>query len=73
LIDGLTDDRLRERISYQNLKGERWEYSLGQMLQHVVNHSTYHRGQIITLLRQLGLKGVSTDFLLYFDDQRPQQ
>ena len=73
-IAGLTDDRLQERIAYENLKGERWEYSLGHMLQHVVNHSTYHRGQIITLLRQLGAAGVSTDFLLYFDEgHQPQQ
>lgn len=73
-IDGLTDDRLEERIAYENLKGERWEYSLGHMLQHVVNHSTYHRGQIVTLLRQLGAGAISTDFLLYFDEvPQPQQ
>ena len=73
-IAGITDDRLQERIAYENLKGERWEYSLGHMLQHVVNHSTYHRGQIVTLLRQLGAAGVSTDFLLYFDEgHQPQQ
>lgn len=65
----ISDDRLSERISYINIKGERWEYTLGQMLQHVVNHSTYHRGQIVTLLRQAGANGVSTDYLLYFDEQ----
>jgi uncharacterized damage-inducible protein DinB len=32
-----------------------------------VNHSTYHRGQITTLLRQLGSKPASTDLLLYYD------
>ena len=65
----LSDERLSERISYLNIKDERWEYTLGQMLQHVVNHSTYHRGQVVTLLRQAGANGVSTDYLLYFDEQ----
>jgi len=65
----LADDALPERIPYVNIKGERWEYTLAQMLHHVVNHSTYHRGQIVTLLRQAGAKGISTDYLLYFDEQ----
>ena len=72
-ISGLTNDRLQELISYENLKGEQWEYSLGHMLQHVVNHSTYHRGQIVTMLRQLGAGATSTDFLLYFDSQQTQR
>jgi uncharacterized damage-inducible protein DinB len=67
----LTDDRLDERISYQNIKGETWEYTLAQMLQHTVNHSTYHRGQIVTLLRQAGANGVSTDYLLWIDEGMP--
>ncbi len=69
-IDSLTEEMLVRRISYLNTKGERWEYALGQMLQHVVNHSTYHRGQIATMLRQLGQVPAPTDFLMFFD--RPQ-
>lgn len=44
-IATLTDERLGARISYENLQGQRWEYALGDMMQHVANHSTYHRGQ----------------------------
>jgi len=66
-LEKLTDTQLEQRIAYTNFKGERWEYSLGQMMQHLVNHSTYHRGQVITMLRQLGGKAISTDYLLYFD------
>ena len=40
---------------------------IGAMLQHVVNHSTYHRGQVVTMVRQSGGKPLSTDYLLYFD------
>jgi uncharacterized damage-inducible protein DinB len=68
-LDRLSTDDLSRRISYQNLQDVRWEYSLGQMLQHLVNHSTYHRGQVITMLRQLGAKAVNTDYLTYFDEQ----
>jgi uncharacterized damage-inducible protein DinB len=67
-VKQLTDERLSRRVGYENLKGERWEYLLGHMIQHVVNHSTYHRGQVVTLLRQLGAQAPSTDFLLYFDE-----
>ena len=41
---------------------------LWQILQHVVNHGTYHRGQITTMLRQLGAKAISTDLMgFYFE------
>ncbi len=68
-IAGITDASLVERISYENLSNQRWEYSLAQMMQHVANHSTYHRGQVVTMLRQLGAKAVSTDLLLYYDEK----
>jgi uncharacterized damage-inducible protein DinB len=67
-LEGLNDHLLDERIAYENFRDERWEYSLAQMMQHLMNHSTYHRGQIVTLLRQLGSKAISTDYLLYFDE-----
>ncbi len=64
----LTDPQLMERLTYENLQGERWAYRLGQMMQHVVNHSTYHRGQVVTLLRQLSHTPIATDFLVFFDE-----
>jgi uncharacterized damage-inducible protein DinB len=69
-LDALDDARLTQVVSYVNLKGESFAYPLGRMLQHVVNHSTYHRGQIATLLRQLGATPLSTDLLLYDDVYR---
>jgi uncharacterized damage-inducible protein DinB len=38
------------------------------MLQHIVNHSTYHRGQVSGMLRQLGAAAVPTDFLVFVDE-----
>ena len=72
-IEALTPQRLREELAYINLRGQRYSYPLWQQLVHVVNHSSYHRGQITTLLRQLGSKAVSTDFLVYFDEKPKSQ
>jgi uncharacterized damage-inducible protein DinB len=54
-------------IEYVNFKGQKFAYPLGAMLQHVVNHGTYHRGQVAAMLRQLGAKPLSTDLLRYYD------
>jgi uncharacterized damage-inducible protein DinB len=64
----LHDDRLRFPLSYKNLKGDTWTYPLWQTIFHLANHQTYHRGQVTTLLRQLGAKAESTDYLLRVDE-----
>ena len=66
-LSGLDEKDLERPLSYINLKGEPWTYALGETLFHVVNHQTYHRGQITTLLRQLGAKAPSIDYLLVQD------
>jgi uncharacterized damage-inducible protein DinB len=68
-LDSIDDVDLQRRIAYTNFKGERWEYSLGDMLLHLVNHSTYHRGQVVTLLRLVGANAPATDLLLFNDEQ----
>jgi len=52
-------------IKYRNTAGTPFEGPLWPMLQHVVNHSSYHRGQIATLLRQLGAKPMATDLIVF--------
>ena len=47
------------------------ELESAQMLRHVVNHSTYHRGQVTTILRQLGVPPPSTDLIAYYRDAAP--
>lgn len=66
-IEGLTDQSLDEPITYTNTRGEQWTYPLGQMLQHVANHSSYHRGQVTTMLRQLGADVSPVDLLVFMD------
>jgi uncharacterized damage-inducible protein DinB len=64
-LAGLTDARLGEPISYRTLKGEEQRGQLAGLCQHVVNHSTYHRGQAATLLRQVGATVPSTDLVVF--------
>lgn len=65
----LTPQRLADDLAYLNRAGQRFSYPLWQQMVHVVNHSTYHRGQITTLLRQLGAEPAVTDFLVYYDEK----
>jgi uncharacterized damage-inducible protein DinB len=69
-IASLTDADLPERLTCRSLSGAEWVYSLHDLLAHLVNHSTYHRGQIATLLRQAGGTPISTDLLLFRDARR---
>jgi len=52
-------------INYRNLAGQAFESSLCDILIHVANHGTYHRGQIAILLRQHSLEPLPTDFIVY--------
>lgn len=64
-IDIIQDCDLDNRIEYQNSRGNRFENSIFEMLFHAVNHSTYHRGQINTLLKQNDIKPILTDYIFY--------
>jgi uncharacterized damage-inducible protein DinB len=53
-------------FQYQTFNREQFKQPTWQMILHVVNHATYHRGQLINMLRQLGVvKLPSTDFILW--------
>jgi len=45
------------------------EISVSQQLRHVVNHGTYHRGNIAAMIRQHGYAGVSTDYIFFLYEQ----
>jgi uncharacterized damage-inducible protein DinB len=62
---GLLPSALGEIVRYRSTQGKAHEAPLWQLVQHVVNHSTYHRGQVVTLLRLLGATPVSTDMVAW--------
>ena len=66
-IQTLIPDRLNDDVSYTNTRGERYSYALWRQMLHVINHSSYHRGQVTTLLRQMGAEPAGTDLLVYYD------
>jgi uncharacterized damage-inducible protein DinB len=68
-LASLRDGALAETIHYTTLDKRSHESPLWQLVQHVANHSTYHRGQVVLLLRQLGAKTVSTDLVLWDRDR----
>ena len=61
----LTQADLDGSRGYKTTEGKAYSNVLSDMLLHVANHSSYHRGQIITLLRQSGAVPQSTDFILF--------
>jgi uncharacterized damage-inducible protein DinB len=65
-VDGLDASALERPLTYKTFAGETFTQPLSQMLRHVVNHSTYHRGQVTTLLRQLGGTPVATDLIRFY-------
>lgn len=64
-LAGLRPEAIQESLRYRNFQGQEFEAPLWTLVQHVANHSTYHRGQVVTLLRQLGAKAVSTDVVAW--------
>lgn len=65
-INNATDMALDHVFQYQNSKKEQFKQPIYQMLLHVFNHGTYHRGQLINMLRQLGVEKLpATDFIVY--------
>ena len=65
LLEGLNENDFEKRIEYKNTNGESFSNSIKDILTHVINHSTYHRAQIATLVRLAGDEPAKTDFILY--------
>lgn len=68
-VNRLSAQDLAGKFEYQDLKGRTHSNVRWQALQHLANHGTYHRGQIATLLRQLGVKPVSTDLIAFYRER----
>lgn len=68
----LTPDRLNSMLT---VRGPGYTYTLPRwaMLRHIVNHSTYHRGQVASKLKRLGIEAPNTDFFFWAIEQFPQQ
>jgi uncharacterized damage-inducible protein DinB len=63
----LSEEALAAPATYTDPAGQSWTYTLWRMILHLLNHQSYHRGQVATLLRQLGVKPPEVDFLAAHD------
>ena len=64
-IAGLTEPRIAESFEYVNSAGETFREPLAQILAHVFNHQTHHRGQAHDMLSQTGLEPPSLDLVQF--------
>ncbi len=69
-VGGLDQQGLDRRLDYKLMNGEAAQSVFWHMLQHVVNHATYHRGQITTMIRQLGAPAPEPQDLIRFYRER---
>jgi uncharacterized damage-inducible protein DinB len=64
-VSQLDESKLAAELPFKLLSGDPSSMPLINQMQHVVNHATMHRGQVVGMIRQLGLEPPSTDLLFY--------
>ena len=64
-ILSLTENGFQKKISYKNSRGIDFTTSLEDIFTHMALHGTYHRGQIMLLMRNSGLDVVTTDYAMF--------
>ncbi len=69
LIAGLSPDQIAGPFTYRNIKGQTCTVPFWAALRHVVNHATYHRGQVASKLKRLGVEPPITDFVYWVIEQ----
>ena len=65
----LTQEDLNRVFEYKTLKFGVYKNPLWQSMQHLVNHGTYHRGQVTTMLRQHGAQPILTDLMHFYRER----
>ena len=70
-LAGVDEASLARDVAYRTFDGTPHQQPLHELIRHVVNHATYHRGQLAAMLRQLGKTPPSTDLARFYREQRP--
>jgi uncharacterized damage-inducible protein DinB len=65
----LTQEDLNRVMEYKTMKFGVYKNALWQSMMHLVNHGTYHRGQVTTMLRQLGAQPILTDLMHFYRER----
>lgn len=69
-LSRLGDNDLAQIITYKNIHGITYSLELWKQILHLSNHSAYHRGQVVTMMRQLNIEPPSTDLIYFYLGQR---
>ena len=64
-VSELDEAKLTSELPFKLLSGDSSSMRLVDQMQHVANHATMHRGQVVGMIRQLGIEPPSTDLLFY--------
>ena len=62
-VGGLSEEALQGPVTCRSTRGQTWTFTLWRMMLHLLQHQSYHRGQVTALLRQLGTAPPKVDFL----------
>lgn len=65
-LGSMNDKALQGTFAMKTMKGDTFTQVFWQAFQHLVNHSSYHRGQIVTMLRQLDVTPPATDLIRFY-------
>lgn len=66
-VEQASEEVLQQQIQYRNLKGDPFVNTASEILAHVINHSTFHRGQVVNMLRAAGYdRFTSTDLIGFY-------
>lgn len=68
-VRGVSQSDLDRDMEYSTLKYGKYRNPLWQSMMHLINHGTYHRGQVTTLLRQHGAKPTLLDLIHYYRER----
>jgi len=71
-VGGVSQEDANRSFEVRTTSGGLYTQPLWQMMQHLANHGTYHRGQVATMLRQLGAKPQPTDLILFYREHAAQ-
>jgi uncharacterized damage-inducible protein DinB len=70
-VNSNSEMMLKQEYAFQNSKKEVFKQAIYETVMHVMNHSTYHRGQLVTMMRTLGIKTIpQTDFMVFIQKKK---
>jgi uncharacterized damage-inducible protein DinB len=64
-LEIISGNELTDSVEYKNTSGRSFINRIDDILYHIINHSTYHRGQLMTDLKAHGVIPISTDYIFF--------